>query len=322
MSSTDIQSLVINATEFTPSKDVGYNKPRVNKAGGKAVSIVNNTTRRQLMITTPLMLTWGVNERRDESSGRVSYDMSLQFPKDAYATPETTAFLHAMEAFESQIMSDAIKNSKEWFNKAKLTDGQVDVLFNRMLYWPKDKETGERRADSAPTLRVKIDYWDEAFNCEIYNVDQSPLFPSKSDASLMPSDFITKGSNVACVLKCGGVYFVNGKFGVTWRLVQAVVKPRASIAGRCVIQLSSSDKEKLKNQQDMDDDEDEDEDGVVVQEDSDEDEDDEDDESVVSSSSGPTFSKKVAKKEVEAEVKPKKKVKKRVVRRKKTTSDE
>ena len=134
MSSTDIQSLVINATDFTPSKDVGYNKPRVNKAGGKAVSIVNNTTRRQLMITTPLMLTWGVNERRDESSGRVSYDMSLQFPKEAYATPETTAFLQAMEAMEAQVMSDAIKNSKEWFNKARLTDGQVDVLFNRMLY--------------------------------------------------------------------------------------------------------------------------------------------------------------------------------------------
>ena len=318
MSSTDIQSLVINATDFTPSKDVGYNKPRVNKAGGKAVSIVNNTTRRQLMITTPLMLTWGVNERRDESSGRVSYDMSLQFPKEAYATPETTAFLQAMEAMEAQVMSDAIKNSKEWFNKARLTDGQVDVLFNRMLYWPKDKETGERRADSAPTLRVKIDYWDEAFNCEIYNVDKSPLFPSKTDASLMPSDFITKGSNVACVLKCGGVYFVNGKFGVTWRLVQAVVKPRASIAGRCVIQLSSADKEKLENQQELDD---EDEDGVVVQEDSDEE--DEDDESVVSASSGPTFSKKVAKKEVEEEVKPKKKtVKKRVVRRKKTSSDE
>ena len=319
MSSTDIQSLVINATDFTPSKDVGYNKPRVNKAGGKAVSIVNNTTRRQLMITTPLMLTWGVNERRDESSGRVSYDMSLQFPKEAYATPETTAFLQAMEAMEAQVMSDAIKNSKEWFNKARLTDGQVDVLFNRMLYWPKDKETGERRADSAPTLRVKIDYWDEAFNCEIYNVDQSPLFPSKSDASLMPNDFITKGSNVACVLKCGGVYFVNGKFGVTWRLVQAVVKPRASIAGRCVIQLSSADKEKLQNQQELDDDEDED--GVVVQEDSDEE--DEDDESVVSASSGPTFSKKVAKQEVEEEVKPKKKtVKKRVVRRKKTSSSD
>ena len=315
MSSTDIQSLVINATDFTPSKDVGYNKPRVNKAGGKAVSIVNNTTRRQLMVTTPLMLTWGVNERRDESSGRVSYDMSLQFPKEAYATPETTAFLQAMEAMEQQVMDDAIKNSKEWFNKAKLTEGQVDVLFNRMLYWPKDKETGERRADSAPTLRVKLDYWDDAFNCEIYNVDQTPLFPSKTDATLTPSDFIAKGSNVACVLKCGGVYFVNGKFGVTWRLVQAVVKPRASIAGRCVIQLTSADKEKLKNQVDVDEDDDQD-DGVQIEDDSDVD----DDESSVTS--GPTFSKKAVAEEVEEEVKPKKVVKKRVVRRKKTASDE
>ena len=269
--STDMQSLVINATDFVPSSDVAYNKPRVNKAGGKAVGIINSSTRRQLMISTPLMLTWGVNERVDESSGRVSYDMSLQFPKEGYTTPETTKFLDAMVDLEKQVCKDAIKNSKDWFNKSKLTDAQVEVLFNPMLYWPKDKETGDKREGAAPTLRVKLDYWDESFNCEVYNMDRQPLFPNASDPGITPSDLIAKGNNVACVLKCGGIYFVNGKFGVTWRLVQAVVKPRASIRGQCVINLSTGDRERLANQSE-DLDENGEDNGVAVEDDSDDDE--------------------------------------------------
>ena len=55
---------------------------------------------------------------------------------------------------------------------------------------------------------------------------------------------IPKLTQVACLIKCGGVYFSNGKFGVTWRLVQAVVKPRASvqsILGKCQISLSTEE---------------------------------------------------------------------------------
>ena len=85
---------------------------------------------------------------------------------------------------------------------------------------------------------------------------------------MLPTDLITKGSNVAIVIRCGGIWFANGKFGVTWRLVQAVVKPRDNLKGRCLIQLSSQEKQILENQKSNDDNDDEV--GVVVAEDSDE----------------------------------------------------
>ena len=48
-------------------------------------------------------------------------------------------------------------------------------------------------------------------------------------------------------MQCGGLWFANGKFGITWKLVQAVVqKPKTSLAGTCFIKLKASDKEKLK----------------------------------------------------------------------------
>jgi hypothetical protein len=61
-------------------------------------------------------------------------------------------------------------------------------------------------------------------------------------------ELIPKATNVATVIRCGGLWFANGKFGVTWRLEQAVVKPRASFKGRCMIKLSPNETEKLKAQ--------------------------------------------------------------------------
>lgn len=241
MSAQTESKMIISAAEFKSETDMSYNKPKINKAGGKSVPIINKSSNRQLHLSMPLMLTWGVNQHVDESTGRVSYDMSLQFPNDNYATEETRAVLESLIAMEEQVKKDAITNSLLWFNKSKLIESQVDVLFNPMLYWPKDKQTGERREDGAPTLRVKLDCWDGLFKCEIYDVEQNTIYPTNNEVPVTPLELITKGCNVATIIKCGGVYFVNGKFGVTWRLHQALVKPKESISGRCFIKLSAQD---------------------------------------------------------------------------------
>ena len=259
----------ISAAAFNPSKDVRYTKPKINKSGGKSVGILNSTTNKQLMLSTPLMLTWGVNKFVDEVTGRVSYDMALQFPSSDYANEQTTAFLESMKSFEAKIKQNAVENSKEWLNKTKMSEEVVDALFHPMLKYPKDKNTEEPDYTRSPTLKVKLDYYDQEFNCEIYDLQQKMLFPSTTDTDTSPSDLIAKGSNVATVIKCGGLWFANGKFGCTWKLEQAVVKPRSSFKGRCLINLSSEDTQRLQSQPD---DEPEEETGLELAEDSDADE--------------------------------------------------
>ena len=86
-------SAIINGLEFQCANDITFTKPKINASGGKNVGVLNKHTMKGLYINTPLMLTWGINEYKDEVSGKVSYDMSLQFPNEEYNTPELTTFL-------------------------------------------------------------------------------------------------------------------------------------------------------------------------------------------------------------------------------------
>lgn len=255
MSNTDNTSeLILNGDSFSPNKDVKYTKPKVNKSGGKSVGILNKSNA-SLVINTPMMLTWGVQGNDFEGNGNIKYDMALQFPNDDYQTEPSMSFLKNMKDFEEKVKNDAIENSKEWFNKGKLTKEVVDALFSPMLKYPRDQETKEIDESRAPTLRIKVDKWDGEFTCEIYDLEQKMLFPNEKD-DVSPMSLIPKATNVALMMRCGGIWFANGKFGVTWKLVQACVKPKHSLKGRCMVQLSDDDKSKMNAQKDADTDED------------------------------------------------------------------
>ena len=224
--------------------DINYTKPKINNVGGKSIGILNKKTNKGLFVSTPLMLTWGINEYVDEASGKRTYDMSLQFPNEEYTTSEIKQFLENMISFEKKIKEDAISNSKEWMNKAKITPDVVDALFTPILKYPKDPQTGDPDTTRSPTIRIKIPYWEGEWKCELYDMNKSQLFPSNSD--ITPAELMTKGSNTATVIQCGGIWFANGKFGVTWKLLQAVVKPKQSLKGQCFINLSKEEKTKME----------------------------------------------------------------------------
>lgn len=244
-------SSIIAGIDINPTRDIKYTKVKVNSNGGKQIGLLNGNSNRGLYISTPLMLTWGINEYINEKDGSKTYDLALQFPNDEYNNPNSAQFLKNMQDLETKVKGDAILNSKDWLNKTKLTPDAVDVMWTPILKYPKDKETGEPDYSRAPSIKVKIPYWEGEFkNVELYNEKRELLF-SSADPPENPeqiiSDYISKGSNIAIVMQCGGLWVVNGKFGVTWKLFQAIVKPKATLAGKCHITLSLDEEQKLNN---------------------------------------------------------------------------
>ena len=238
--------MVIAGASFNPLTDMKYTKPKVNSVGGRSVGIVNAKTSTVLNLSSPLMLTWGVQDFTDDKTGKISYDLALQFPNEGFETPATMKFLANMAVFEKKIKEDAIANSKEWFSKPKMTSDAVDALWTPVLKYPKNKDTLESDMTRAPTLKVKLPFWDNTWKeLELYGVDMSPIFPDPMNPALSPKDLIAKGSHIAVSIQCGGIWFANGKFGVTWKLFQAIVKPKMSLKGKCHIKLDDDEKTKI-----------------------------------------------------------------------------
>jgi hypothetical protein len=220
---------------------ISYGAPKVNARGGKAIKILD-PKRNTLVLSTPLILTWGVNKIVDEETGRVGYNLALQFPSGDYGSASAKEFYNKMQQFESKILDDAVVNSKEWLSKPKMSREVAEALFTPMLKYPKNKETNEPDYDRAPTMRIKIPYWEGKFNVELYDTNQTQIFNPETDlTSTTFESFIPKGSHIAAAIQCNGVWYAAGKFGVTWQLVQAIVRRPARIQGSCFLSLSNDD---------------------------------------------------------------------------------
>lgn len=239
---------IISGETFNPSKDIKYSKPKVNSSGGKSIGVLNATTNSATYIATPLMMTWGVTEFADKKTGEKTYSMSLQFPGEEYNTPAIAKFRANIAKFEEKVKADALVNQKEWFGKSTMTADHVALFWTPMLKFAKG-ENGEPDHSKNPTLNVKLPIWEGTWNVELFDPQSRKIFPDSSNEHLTPVDLIAKGSHVAVVLQCGGVWFAGGKFGVTWKLFQGVVKPKTTLRGKCHIQLSNDDKKLVATQE-------------------------------------------------------------------------
>jgi hypothetical protein len=234
--------IVVSVNDWVPSS-VLYMQQKVNDRGAKSINIISTQTNRALHISTPLMMTWGISDYTDEKTGESDgkFTISLNFPTEQYKTKATTDFLDKLKAFENQILDDAVKNSEVWFGE-EMTREVAKHTFFPFLKYSKDKNTKKIDYSKPPCIRAKVPNYDGRWAVEIYDTEQKLIFPCENDR-LTPQDFITKMSNVACVIQCGGLWFGGKGWGVTWKLNQCVVKPQqvVSVYGKCHIQLSNDE---------------------------------------------------------------------------------
>jgi hypothetical protein len=272
MSSTDnVYEMIMNAAEFNPKTDITFADPKVNpKTSGKSVGIINNKNKSSLKLRFPLALTWGAQLYADPSSGRESYSMSIQFPGDGYKTPQTDKWLASMTAMEDVVLNHVMANWKKLFNKPAPSKEAAEVLYTRSVKYSRDPNSGEINMTKSPTMKVKLGYWDNKFDCEIYSPDGKMLFSQETHPNSSPVELIPKASQTAVIVQCGGIWFAGGKFGVTWKLLQAVVKPKPTLKGRCLISLTQEDKAVISTQEIVAEEDDNNVTAMVIADDSDE----------------------------------------------------
>ena len=245
---TQSKPVVLSVADWRPSS-IKYMPPKVNEKGGKSINVVSTQTNRSLHITTPLMMTWGISDfvdEKGESDGK--YSLSINFPNEEYRTPTTDAFLAKLKEFENQVLDDAVRNSEMWWGESMSRELCKHTFFPFLKY-AKNKDTKKVDMTKPPAIRAKVPCYGDKWAVELYDTQSKLIFPC-DDPNQTPPDFVPKLSNIACVLQCGGIWIGGKGWGLTWKMVQGVVKPRItdSVYGRCHINLSSEDKEAIENQ--------------------------------------------------------------------------
>lgn len=231
-----------------------YSAPKANPAGGKVVNLYNKNFKESLTFSTPLILTWGAQEGKDQQGNLTGkWTMSLQFPNSEYPNADCEAFLREIKKVENKIKEDAIIYSKDWFGKEIKSMEVMEEKFNVMLRYPK-LEKGKDALDYSkpPTLTAKLPCWKGVWQPEIYDEEGTQLYvKGKTPAHITPLEFLKPKTHVICLLQCGGLWFVNGKVSITWNLKQAITqKPRSSAIteGVCFLKPKAEDVQRLKAQ--------------------------------------------------------------------------
>jgi hypothetical protein len=246
------KSIVLNVEQFN-AHSIKYMAPKLNPSGGKSISIISTQTNRSLCLVTPSMMTWGISDYENKEGVRDGkFNISLCFPMDGRNTSATDTFLEKIKAFEEKVLNDVVTNSKLWIGQPMKRD-IAEFNMSSCLKYSKSKETGETDYTKPPSIRAKVPKYDNKWNVEIYDPQNNLIFPTEDNGHLEPSEYVPSLSSVVCIIQCAGIWVVNGKWGITWKLVQCVVKPKevVSILGNktCLIELSAEDRAVIERQQ-------------------------------------------------------------------------
>jgi len=213
---------ILKCTDFDVEK-VKYSdiKP-MGTSGAKSMYVNYDGSYKGVVIHTPKMrLPFGVG-KFEEPGKQTKYSLDLSLD-DMESDPKMKEFHDTIKKLDNKILADAKKNSLTWLRKKDVSDEVLQTLYSSPIKIPKDCDTGEPTDKYPPTFKAKLPFWDNRFSCTVFDHERK-----KFDGDF--TDHLTKGSRVVAIVKCGGVWFAAGKFGVTWKVEQMKLdKPRGLV---------------------------------------------------------------------------------------------
>ena len=217
----------MKATEINVA-NLKFSPPKKLPNGGNKV-YVNTDSGNTLYVQTPKVnVLWDTKfySGDNEDSGNYPIEFSLS---NLEGNPSMKGFHDMLVSFDEHLINLAYENRKDWFGAkyAKHTRETIESLYTSMVKVSIDRDTGEPNGKFPPRFGFKINMWEGKHQCKVYN-DSKQLFEiddkSSSDYKSLKDDVLLKGSTINVLLKCHGVWIINGKFGCTWRAEQVKVK--------------------------------------------------------------------------------------------------
>jgi len=205
-------SNVILSSNFNTQK-CSFSQLRVLDSGGKQAYI--NYDGNMFVFQTPsCRLPYGMSTF--DKSGPVKYSVDLSLQGYDEANSKMSQFYDALFRLDEFMIEQGVKNSKQWF-KADLSRDVVKAFYSPVIRFGLDKD-GNRKP-YPPTLKAALKQKrdSQVFDVECYD-EKKQLYKGIPVEELM-----VKGAQMTCLIQCTGVWFAGSKFGLSWKLTQALI---------------------------------------------------------------------------------------------------
>ena len=211
--------MVLQKSHSFDISKLSFNDVKTNQNGGKSVYI--SLDKSKFALQTPVMvLPYDMSVYDKGDYPKYSIELSFRDLGDNY---RVAGFYERMEQLDNLILDTAVKNSMKWFGKKKSNREVMEALYTPIVKRSRDKETGEYDGKYPSSIRVKLPFWEGKKSYEILSFkDDSPL-------DVEQEEVFSKGSKVQAIIKCGGIWVVNGKFGCTWSVEKIRVESNPTV---------------------------------------------------------------------------------------------
>lgn len=197
----------------------------------KTVNVYFKTAEGQvpILVQTAYMRSFGINKWPTEPSPDDLTPPKLSVTVSFDGHDELRTFFERMDEWA---INHVHANAWEYLKTKGATLDTIAFNYTRCVKVPLDKTTGEPNGKPA-TMKVKLSR-DEVvkadsktgqreYSASFFNTDKQGILPDDVDA------FFTMGSRVRVLIQCTGFWIAAGKFGLTWRLKQAIIDPPSRI---------------------------------------------------------------------------------------------
>jgi hypothetical protein len=187
---------------------ITYKSPKMSQMGMKTVAFLYNDL--PLLIQTPRMLSFGINKSMFQEgfpSDSVTFSF-LNIDNDVHLK----RFHQFLKDLDKWCLEETRKKSWEWLSVKSIES--KDLIEN---YYELVKSSSNEYPDYFKIkLRNGVNGYTNSFFDKNKEIISSDVIETK----------FTKGSFVRGLVQCVGLWFREGKFGLTWKLIQLVVEPR------------------------------------------------------------------------------------------------
>ena len=157
---------------------------------------------------------FGLSKWADDKGTGDKYSIDLSFA-GMDSNEKLGATYETLKTLDDMVVEAALANSQEWFKK-KITSKEVTEALNcPTIKTPKDEKY-------APTIKLPLKESSPGgpFTALVFDNDRNKIDLKHVEC---------KGSEVQAIVQCSHIWIAGGKFGISWKVSQLKVQPRAAL---------------------------------------------------------------------------------------------